>query len=201
MFSFTTISFYMCALYYFYFLSSRVIQLTQYFRILLVLIFIVNQNLKLLNRHSILIFFCALAILLSVFFSLLLVVLLLFYNYYLFITVIIYSLIYLLIHIYYHLFIYFVVLICIQYNLSSPLSREDLLLFILHTFIKFCKMKYVNLIKEYTLLIVHCSLSKQVLLSSSNFLWCHLFEDSSCFSCKREHCTLACFLETCEISL
>ena len=54
MFSVTTISFYMCALYYFYFLSSRVIQLTQYFRILLVLIFIMNQNLKLLNRHSIL---------------------------------------------------------------------------------------------------------------------------------------------------
>ena len=47
----------MCTLYYFYFLSSRVIQLTPYFMILLVLIFIVNQNFKLLNRHSILLLF------------------------------------------------------------------------------------------------------------------------------------------------
>ena len=54
---FTTINFYMCTLYYFYFLSSRVIQLTPYFMILLVLIFIVNQNFKLLNRHSILLLF------------------------------------------------------------------------------------------------------------------------------------------------
>ena len=51
----------------FYFLSSRVIQLTAYFMILLVLIFIVNRNFKLLNRHSILLL-CALTILLSVFF-------------------------------------------------------------------------------------------------------------------------------------
>ena len=41
----------------FYFLSSRVIQLTPYFMILLVLIFIVNRNFKLLNRHSILLLF------------------------------------------------------------------------------------------------------------------------------------------------
>ena len=54
---FTTINFYMCTLHYFYFLSSRVIQLTPYFMILLVLIFIVNQNFKLLNRHSILLLF------------------------------------------------------------------------------------------------------------------------------------------------
>ena len=54
---FTTINFYMCTLYYFYFLSSRVIQLTPYFMILLVLIFIVNQNFKLLNQHNILLFF------------------------------------------------------------------------------------------------------------------------------------------------
>ena len=56
-FLFTTINFYMCTLYYFYFLSSRVIQLTPYFMILLVLIFIVNQNFKLLNWHSILLLF------------------------------------------------------------------------------------------------------------------------------------------------
>ena len=54
---FTTINFYMCTLYYFYFLSSRVIQLTPYFMILLVLIFIVNQNFKLLNQRNILLFF------------------------------------------------------------------------------------------------------------------------------------------------
>ena len=47
----------MCTLYYFYFLSSRVIQLTPYFMILLVLIFIVNRNFKLLNWHSILLLF------------------------------------------------------------------------------------------------------------------------------------------------
>ena len=56
-FLFTTINFYMCTLYYFYFLFSRVIQLAPYFMILLVLIFIVNQNFKLLNRHSILLLF------------------------------------------------------------------------------------------------------------------------------------------------
>ena len=47
----------MCTLYYFYFLSSRVIKLTPYFLILLVLIFIVNRNFKMLNRHSILLLF------------------------------------------------------------------------------------------------------------------------------------------------
>ena len=51
---FTTINFYMCILYYFYFLSSRVIQMTLYFMILLVLMFIVNQNFKFLNRCIIL---------------------------------------------------------------------------------------------------------------------------------------------------
>ena len=54
---FTTINFYMCTLCYFYFLSSRVIQFTPRFVILLVLIFIVNQNFKLLNRHSSLLLF------------------------------------------------------------------------------------------------------------------------------------------------
>ena len=54
---FTTINFYMRTLYYFYFLSSRIIQLRPCFMILLVLIFIVNQNVKLLNRHSILLLF------------------------------------------------------------------------------------------------------------------------------------------------
>ena len=123
---FTTINFYMCTLYYFYFLSSRVIQLTPYFMILLVLIFIVNQNFKLESTQYFTPFFlCALAILLSVFFFLLLFALLLSHNYYcyLLITVIIYSLIYLFIYSYllYHLFIYFVVLTCIRYNLLSPL--------------------------------------------------------------------------------
>ena len=47
----------MYTLYYFYLLSSSVIQLTPHFMILLVLIFIVNQNLKLLNRYSILLLF------------------------------------------------------------------------------------------------------------------------------------------------
>ena len=56
-FLFMNINFCMCTLHYFYFLSSRVIQLTPYFMILLVLIFIVNQNFKLLNRHSILLLF------------------------------------------------------------------------------------------------------------------------------------------------
>ena len=56
-FLFATINFYMCTLYYFYFLCSRVIQLTPYFMILLVLIFIVSQNFKLLNGHSILLLF------------------------------------------------------------------------------------------------------------------------------------------------
>ena len=105
----------------FYFLSSRVIQLTSYFMILLVLIFIVNRNFKLLNRHSILLL-CALTILLSVFFL---------YYYclryccycYLLITIIVYSLIYLFIYWYllHHLFVCFVVLTCIRHNLLSPL--------------------------------------------------------------------------------
>ena len=123
---FTTINFYMCTLYYFYFLSSRVIQLAPYFMILLVLIFIVNQNFKLLNRHSILLLFSfvLLPFCFLYFFSFLFV-LLLSYNYYsyLLITVIIYSFIYLFIYSYllYHLYIYFVALTCIRYNLLSPL--------------------------------------------------------------------------------
>ena len=119
-FLFTTINFYMCTLYYFYFLSSRVIQLTPYFLILLVLIFTVNQNL--LNQHSILLLFSFVLLPFSfLYFVLLLFVLLLSYNYYyLLIIVTIYSLIYLFIYLYllYHLFIYFVVL---RYNLLSPL--------------------------------------------------------------------------------
>ena len=113
--------------YYFYFLSLRVIQLTPCFMILLVLIFIENQNFKLLNRHSILlpISFVLLPFCFLCFFFLLLFALLMSYNYYcyLLITVIIYSLIYLFIYSYllYHLFIYFVVLTCIRYNLLSPL--------------------------------------------------------------------------------
>ena len=105
----------------FYFPSSKVIQLTPYFMILLVLIFIVNRNFKLLNWHSILLL-CALTILLSVFFL---------YYYclryccycYLLITIIVYSLIYLFIYWYllHHLFVCFVVLTCIRHNLLSPL--------------------------------------------------------------------------------
>ena len=81
-FLFMNINFCMCTLHYFYFLSSRVIQLTPYFMILLVLIFIVNQNFKLLNRHSILLLFSFLLLpfcFLYIFF-LLLFVLLLSYN-------------------------------------------------------------------------------------------------------------------------
>ena len=128
-FSFTTINFYMCTLYYFYFLSSRVIKLTPYFLILLVLIFIVNRNFKMLNRHSILLLFsfALLPFCFLYFFILLLFALLLSYSYYcylLIIIIIIYSLIYLFIYSYllYHLFIYFVVLTCIRCNLLSPPS-------------------------------------------------------------------------------
>ena len=102
----------MCTLYYFYFLSLRVIQLAPYFMILLVLIFIVNQNFKLESTQYFTPFFlCALAILLSVFFFLLLFALLLSYNYYCYLLitgVIIYSLIYLFIYSYlsYRLAIY-----------------------------------------------------------------------------------------------
>ena len=95
-FLFTTINFYMCTLYYFYFLSSRVIWLTPCFMIFLVLIFIVNQNFKLLNRHSILLLFSFVLLQFCFlhFFSLVLFALLLSYNSYccLLITVIIYSL-------------------------------------------------------------------------------------------------------------
>ena len=117
-----TIIFYMCTLYYFYFLSSWVIQLAPYFMILLVLIFIVNQNFKLLNRHSILLLFS---------FVLLPFCFLYFFSYYclhyccpiIIIVIIIYSFIYLFIDSYllYQLYIYFVVLTCIRYNLLSPL--------------------------------------------------------------------------------
>ena len=116
----------MCTLYYF--LSSRVIQLTPYFMILLVLILMVNRNFKLLNRHSILLLFSFVLLpfcFLYYFLILLLFALLLPCNHYcyLLITIIIYSLIYLFIYSYllYHLFIYFVVLTCIRYNLLSPL--------------------------------------------------------------------------------
>ena len=117
----------MCTLYYFYFLSSRVIQLTPYFVILLVLIFIVNQNFKLLNQHSILLLFsfpllpfCFLCV-----FILLLFVLLLSCNYhcYSLINIINYSLIYLFIYSYlfHYLIIYFVITTCIRHNFLSPL--------------------------------------------------------------------------------
>ena len=125
---FTTINFYMCTLYYSYFLSSRVIQLTPYFMILLVLIFIVNQNFKLLNRHSILLLssFVFLPFAFCIFQMLLLFALLLYYSYcyYLLITIIIYSLVYLFIYSYllYFLFIWFVVLNCTRYKLLSPLN-------------------------------------------------------------------------------
>ena len=120
-------SIYMCTLYYFYFPSSRVIQLTPYFMILLVLIFIVNRNFKLLNRRSILLLFSfmLLPFYFLYFFVLLLFALLLSYIYhcYLLVTVIIYSLIYLFIYsrLLYYLFVYFVVLTCMRYNLLSPL--------------------------------------------------------------------------------
>ena len=56
---FTTINFYMCSLYCFCFLSSRVVQFTPCFMTLLALIFIVNWNFKLLNLHSILLcYYC-----------------------------------------------------------------------------------------------------------------------------------------------
>ena len=107
----------MCTLYYFYFLSSRVIQLTPYFMILLVLIFIVNQNFKLLNQHSILLLFsfvvCSCHFAFCIFF--LLFVLLLSYS---IIVILLFTYCYLLTYLFiysyllYHLFIYFVVLTC-----------------------------------------------------------------------------------------
>ena len=120
-FLFTTINFYMCTLYYFYFLSSRVIQLAPHFMILLVLIFIVNQNLKLLNRHSILLLFSFVLLPFCFqYFFFLLFALLLSYNYYscLIIAVIIYLFIYFVFIFSYLLYlcIYFVVLTCIRYN-------------------------------------------------------------------------------------
>ena len=109
-FLFTTINFYMCTLYYFYFLSSRVIQLTPYFMILLVLILIVNQNFKLFNRHSIILLFS---------FVLLPFCFLYFFSYYCsrycctiiiiviyLLLLIIYSLIYWFIHIYYIIYLF-----------------------------------------------------------------------------------------------
>ena len=113
---FTTINFYMCTLYYFYFLSSRVIQLAPYFMILLVLIFIVNQNFKLLNQHNILLFF----------FVFLPFCFLYFFSYYCLcyccpiIIIVIYLLLLLFTHLFTYLFIfilssiYFVVLTCIR---------------------------------------------------------------------------------------
>ena len=98
---FTTINFYMCTLYYFCFFSPRVVQLTSYFIILLVLILIVNWNFKLLNWHNILLCYyrlCCFYLLSAVvsFFMFLLFVLLLSFDYYcccyyLFITIFIYS--------------------------------------------------------------------------------------------------------------
>ena len=122
---FTTINFYMCTLYYFYFLSSRVIQLTPYFMILLVLIFIVNQNFKLLNRHSILLLFS---------FVLLPFCFLYFFSYYclryccpiiiivIYLLLLLFTRLFIYSYLLHHLFIYFVVLTCTRYNLLSPLS-------------------------------------------------------------------------------
>ena len=124
-FLFTTINFYMCTLYYFYFLSSRVIQLTPYFMILLVLIFIVNQNFKLLNRHSILLLFS---------FVLLPFCFLYFFSYYclryccpiiiivIYLLLLLFTRLFIYSYLLHHLFIYFVVLTCTRYNLLSPLS-------------------------------------------------------------------------------
>ena len=111
----------MCTLYYLYFLSSRVIQMTPYFMFLLVLIFIVNRNFKLF-RFSILLLlsFVLLPFAVRIFFYHY------YYYYYLLITIIIYSLIYLFIcsYLLYGLSIYFVVLTCIRYNLLSPLPHK-----------------------------------------------------------------------------
>ena len=131
---FTTINFYMCSLYCFCFLSSRVVQFTPCFMTLLALIFIVNWNFKLLNLQSILLcYYC-----LCCCCPLIIIMIIIYYYYYL--------LIFLFIHLYllYYLFIYFVVLTCIRYNTLSPLPTKDLLHFILNAF-KICKMKYVNL--------------------------------------------------------
>ena len=169
----------MCTLYYF--LSSRVIQLTPYFMILLVLILMINRNFKLLNRHSILLLFSLVLLpfcFLYYFFILFLFALLLSCSYhcYLFITIIIYSFIYLFIYSYllYHLFIYFVVLTCKStiFEVLSPhkiyYSLYMFIYYILHTF-KVCKMKYVNFMKKYMLFIVHCSLFSLCMLLWNKF--------------------------------
>ena len=92
----------MCTPYYFYFLSSKVIQLTPYFMILLVLIFIVNRNFKLLNWHSILLLLFVLLPFAFCNFLLLLLLLLLFtyYYYYLLTYLLIYLLIFIILSIY-----------------------------------------------------------------------------------------------------
>ena len=118
--SFTTINFYSYVhpvLLLLSFPSSRVISLTSYFMILLVLIFIVNQNFKLLNQHSILLLFsfvvCSCHFAFCIFF--LLFVLLLSYS---IIIILLFTYCYLLTYLFiysyllYHLFIYFVVLTC-----------------------------------------------------------------------------------------
>ena len=95
------------------------LQLTPYFMILLVLIFIVNRNFKLLNRHSILL----------IFFFVLLPFCFLYSFYIIIVCVIAIIVIYLLLFTYlfiysyllHHLFVCFVVLTCMRYNLLSPL--------------------------------------------------------------------------------
>ena len=132
---FTTINFYMCSLYCFCFLSSRVVQFTACFMTLLALIFIVNWNFKLLNLHSILLCYyclcccCPLIIIMIIIYLLLL----------LFTHFFVYSFIFIILSVY---------LFCgldlykVQYFKSSP--HKDILHFILNAF-KICKMKYVNL--------------------------------------------------------
>ena len=129
--SFTTINFYSYVhpvLLLLSFPSSRVISLTSYFMILLVLIFIVNQNFKLLNQHSILLFSfvvcsCHFAFCIFFLFVLLLsysiIIILLFTYCYLLTYLFIYS------YLLYHLFLYFVVLTC-TYKVSPFKSSPHL---------------------------------------------------------------------------
>ena len=50
-------------------------------------------------------------------------------------------------------------------------------------------------------LLSFCLAATYVLPSPSNLLRWHLSEESSCFLCKKEHCTLAHILGACKISL
>ena len=121
--------------------------------ILLVLIFIVNRNFKLLNRHSILLLF---------FFVLLPFCFL--YSFYIIIVwviavIVIYLLLLLFTHLFTYLFIhiYYIIffLICgLDLYKVQPFKPSPHITFTTDTF-KICKMKYVNFVKEY---VVHRSL-------------------------------------------